>query len=230
MFEQQEFALLQKAFERYHTALAVALPGEEELCTVTISEKTERRMARLFYHQKHFYYKWINTAAKRVACILIALFLAATVTTASVEALREGFIRFVVETFEKGSTIWFSKEDESALTYPTITPKIPTYLPEGYRLVADMSDEIELNMIYEGQGTENISYQQQPKGSKTTVNTEGVNYEKIYVKNSYEGIIFQNVGSWFLIFNDGEYMYTIIGTVSEEEIIKIAESIPFEKK
>ena len=161
---------------------------------------------------------------------MIALFLAATVTTASVEALREGFIRFIVETFEKGSTIWFSKDDEDALTYQPITPKIPTYLPEGYHLVADMSDEIELNMIYEGHGTENISYQQQPKDSKLTVNTEGVSYKKIVISESYEGIIFQNKGNTFLIFNDNEYMYSIIGTVSQEEIIKIAESIPFEEK
>ncbi len=230
MFEQQEFALLQKAFERYHTALAVALPGEEELSTVTISEKTERRMERLFYHQKHFYYTWINTAAKRVACILIALFLAATVTTASVEALREGFIRFVVETFEKGSTIWFSKEDEGALTYPTITSKIPTYLPEGYRLVADMSNEMQIYLLYEGDGSESLVFIQQPKGAKTTVNTEGVSYKKIHVKNSYEGIIFENLRDAYLIFNDDEYMYTIIGTVSEEEILKIAETIPFDKK
>ncbi len=230
MFDQQEKALLQKAFERYHAALALALPGEEELQAITISEKTERRMERLFYHQKHFYYTWINTAAKRVACILIALFLAATVTTASVEALREGFIRFVIETFEKGSTIWFSKEDEGALTYQPITPKIPAYLPQGYHLAADMSNEFEVNLIYEADRTETINYIQQSKGSKTTVNTEGISYEKIVVANTYEGIIFQNVGSWFLIFNDDEYMYTVIGTVSREEIIEIAGSIPFEEK
>ena len=93
-----------------------------------------------------------------------------------------------------------------------------------------MSDEIELNMIYEGHGTENISYQQQPKDSKLTVNTEGVSYKKIVISESYEGIIFQNKGNTFLIFNDNEYMYSIIGTVSQEEIIKIAESIPFEEK
>ncbi len=187
-------------------------------------------MKRLFYHQKHFYYTWINTAAKRVACILVAIFLAATITTVSVEALRESFIRFVVETFEKGSAIWFSKEDEDTLTYQPITPKIPTYLPEGYHLVADMSDEIELNMIYEGQETENISYQQQLKDSKLTVNTEGVDYKKMVISDSYEGMIFQNKGNTFLIFNDNEYMYSFVGTVSQEEIIKIAESIPFEEK
>lgn len=230
MFDPREKALLQKAFEQYHLALAASLPREEALRAITISPKTERRMARLFYHQKHFYYTLINTAAKRAACILTALFLAATVATVSVEALREGFVRFVVETFERGSFIWFSKEDEGTLTLLPITPKLPAYLPEGYQLVANMNSETELNMIYERGEGETINYQQKQKGSKISVNTEGVSYEKILVADSHHGIIFQNKGSWFLIFNDQEYMYTLIGTVSKEEILKIATSIPFEKK
>ncbi len=228
MFDSQEKELLQKAFEQYHIALAAALPSEEELQTITISEKLEQRMARLFYHQKHFYYVLINTAAKRVACILVAILLAATITTVSVEALRESFIRFVVETFEKGSIIWFSKEDEGTPIQP-ITPKIPTYLPAGYQLVTDMSNEFETNLIYEGNKTEYFQFLQLPKGSKRTVNTEGVDYTKILVLNTYEGIIFQNLCNTYLIFNDDEYMYTIIGTVTEEEILKIAESIPLKE-
>ncbi|MBR6794159.1 MAG: DUF4367 domain-containing protein [Clostridia bacterium] len=230
MFDPKEKALLQKAFTRYQAALAEALPVPELLQSVSVSEKTERRMERLLYHQKHFYYTWINTAAKRAACILIALFLAATVTTVSVEALREGFVRFVIETFEKGSTIWFSKEDSGSLTYPPIVPKLPTYLPDGYHLAADMSDSISVNMIFEREGIESINFVQQPRGSKMTVNSEGAVINRIVIKDTYEGIIFENLGGTYLVFNDGEYMYTLIGTVSEKEIIKIAESIPFEEK
>lgn len=228
MFDLQETALLQKAFEQYHAAIAQALPSEEALQDITISEKTERRMARLFYHQKHFYYTLINTAAKRVACILAAILLAATVTTASVEALREGFTHFVINTFEKGSTIFFPKDDENPVVQPII-PKIPSYLPEGYKLVADMSNEFEVNLIYEGSGTDYFQFLQLPKGSNRTVNTEGVDYKKIFISNTNEGIIFKNLGDTYLVFNDGDYMYTIIGTVSEEEILKIAESISFKE-
>lgn len=178
MFDPMEKALLQKAFDEYHKALDAALPSEEALHAITISEKLEKRMARLLYLQKHFYYTLINTAAKRAACILAAVLLATAVTTASVEGLREGFINFIIETFEKGSTIYFSKEEDPATGIQPITPKLPAYIPEGYKLVADMSDEIEVNMIYERKGTETISYQQQPKGSKLTVNTEGVDYKK----------------------------------------------------
>ena len=64
MFDPKEKALLQKAFTRYQAALAEALPAPELLQSVSVSEKTERRMERLLYHQKHFYYTWINTAAK----------------------------------------------------------------------------------------------------------------------------------------------------------------------
>lgn len=228
MFEPQERELLQKILERYQRALVATLPSKEELQSVTISEKTERKMSRLFFYQKHFYYTWINTAAKRVACFLAALLLAAAITTASVEALREGFVRFIIDTFEKGSTVWFSKEDAGMANTSPITPKIPAYLPEAYKLVADMSDEYELDMLFERNETESLSYRQIPKGSKINVNTEEVTPEKIFISNAFEGIIFQNNNSTFLIFNDGEYMYILIGTVPKEEILKIAESIPMD--
>lgn len=228
MFDVREEAWLKGIFTEYHHMIDNALPGDGELQGVTISEKLEKRMARLFYHQKHFYYTWINTAAKRAACIFAALLIAVVATTVSVEGLRDAFINFIIETFEKGSTVFFyGNEGDVSSEIQPIIPKLPTYIPAGYELVTDMSDEIEVNLIYEATENKSLQYVQVPKGSKQTINTENVAYRKIFILDTYEGIIFQNLGNTFLVFNDGEYMYTFMGTLPEEEILKVGESVLF---
>ncbi len=231
MFDPQEKVLLVEAFAEYHHILIAALPSEEDMRRIELSDHLEKRMNRLLYHQKQFYFGLVNTVAKRVACILLVIFLAATTVTFSVESLRETVINFIIETFEKGSTILFSKNGgDVSNEIQFVTPKLPSYIPEGYELVVDLSDEIEVCLIYEGEGENSFQFLQFSEGSKRTVNTEGVVYKTIRILNIYEGIAFQNKGENYLIFNDNEYMYLITGSLSEEELLKIAESIPFGKK
>lgn len=224
MFEPQEELLLKRAFASYHRALAAALPCAEELEPINLSERLEKRIKRLLYHQKHFYYTWINTAAKRIACVFAAILLIAAVSTVSVEAWRETFVDFIIEIFEKGSRV-FVREGNASLELSPITPRVPVYIPEGYILVADTSSSMDVSLFYEAEDNNAIHYTQLPRGIAQSVNTEGVAYRKIFVLNIYEGIVFQNKGSTFLIFNDGECMYSIIGTILEEQALRMAESI-----
>lgn len=58
-------------------------------------------MNKLIHRQNKSYYKFINTAAKRVACVIAAIGITASVTVMSVDALRNAFFYFLMETFEK---------------------------------------------------------------------------------------------------------------------------------
>lgn len=131
MFDAVEKKRIKAAFVAFHLALDAALPGEEDLQEIEISPQTERRIERLIRRQKHFYYNWINTVAKRVACIVAAILLAAALLTAGVEGLREAFVNFVVEVFEKGSTIFFFQKEANRAEVTPVVPKIPSYLLES---------------------------------------------------------------------------------------------------
>ena len=223
MLESQERILLAEAFAEYHRALIAALPREEDLREIEISERLEKRMSRLIERQKHFYYSWVNTAAKRVACILAAVLLATATVTASVQSLRESVTYFLVEIFEEGSLYRFFnfRQDPSIKDQP-IDVHLPGYIPNGYRL----TEEQEEGFFYEGEGAKCFYFAQYPNG--TEVYAPDVETKNISVAGEYEGVLLCKGEIRKLFFNDGKYLYVINGTLSEEEILKIAESIPLE--
>ncbi len=209
---------LRKAFELYHQKLDQTI-DQAEVEKVTLSEEAEQKNERLLERQKRFYYSLVNTAAKRVACTVAVLFLAVTVTTFSVEALREGLIHFVVELFDQGATVEMPGEPDP------VKPRIPTYIPEGYRLASHTRNPQTDIRLYQGRDHKNFQFSQHPKGTNISVYTENTDYRTVTVAEQHEGILFENCGELFLIFNDGNYMYAVIGTLSEEDAMKIAASL-----
>ena len=219
---------LKTALDTYLDLLANSISSDEEAAaTPAFSDSFERRMDRLFRRERRFYFYWINTAAKRVACILILLFLAAVTTTFSAEALRESFIRFIINTFKEGTTI-------STINQPSanesLIPQLPAYLPHDLSLVTDSSDEISVIRLYETPDKNyNLYFMQQPINEfSVTINTEGVAYQKIIIAEKYEGIITNNAGINILTFSTPDYGFLINTNLPQEELLKIAESIPFD--
>ena len=209
---------IRKAFEEYHQQLDAAIDQAEVEKTV-LSAETEQKMERLLDRQKQFYYSFINTAAKRVACVLVAVLLAVTVTTFSVEALREGFVHFVVEMFDGGSSVEMPGEPSDQ------APKKLSRIPNGYTLVSKTENEQTMICLYEGANHQNFQFSYHPKGTNITVYTENTECRNVTVGKKHEGILFENCGERFLIFNDGHYMYAIIGTLSEEETLALADTL-----
>ena len=82
--------------------------SEEELKNITFSFQFKEKMARLVKSQKKPYYYMINTAAKRVACIIIAFVAVLTTLTFSVKALREPVVEFFLKTYRRFSIIFLS--------------------------------------------------------------------------------------------------------------------------
>lgn len=209
---------LLEAFEAYHRQLDQAI-DQAEVEKMTLSPETEEKIGQLMGKKERFYYSFLNTAAKRVACIVAAVLLATTVTTFSVEALREGFLHFVVEIFDgKGSVELPGEPSDQA-------PKRLSRIPNGFTLVSKTENEQTMICLYEGADHQNFQFSYHPKGTNITVYTENTDYRTVTVGKKHEGILFENYGERFLIFNDGHHMYAIIGTLSEEETLALADTL-----
>ena len=227
MFDE---ALLKSAFDQYHQDLFASLPSTEELGMISLSDRLEQRMERLLRRQKRFYYPLVNTALKRAAC-----FVGAVLITGAAVAVGFG-----------GDPVGGAKEEKSYFTYyfyddtvsvnfintelhPDTTrsigqKKAPAYLPEGYEMVQDRSDTAITELIYEGEGYDCFYYAQYPNGYSASGSTENAEYKQTRIDGN-EALLFIGQEVTQLIFNDGEYLYFISGTLSEKEIVKIAKSI-----
>ncbi len=213
-------------FELYNQKMCEALPDDEELKDITFSEAFEKKMQKLISMQRKSYYYMINTVGKRVAIIVSALVISLTATAFSVKAIREAIIEFFVETFTTYSEVSVDGDEISGHTeFKKVKPQ---YLPEGFNLSRDLSDEYSCFIEYIDSKENTIFYSQRINDGDTTfVDTEDVGSKTVYI-NGLEGIIYENKGVNRITFGDEKYFYNIYGQVSSVELKKIAESIPLE--
>ena len=189
-------------------------------------------MRKLIEKQKKFYYYWVNTAGKRAAAIIAALFVGLTAVTFGVKAIREPFLRFIVETFEKFSSIIFMNDDDnsgqssiSADAEIEFEAVEPSYIPEGFVLESKIDDLLWFQTTYISSNNKIVTYTQMSSNDAIVqADTEDTTYDKLQI-NGFEAISYSKNGTNTVVFNSDKYVFTVTGSVDMDEIIKIAESI-----
>ena len=192
--------------------------------THEFSVEFERKMQKLIKRRNKPYYKIINTVGKRVACIIVIVLLASSVTVLSVDALRNAVADFFVNIYEKFSTVQSVNEDKTA----------PTTIEDIYAITYDLSD---YDVIYEEKDnySYNITYikddvvidflQYTKDMYDQNVNTEDAEISTISI-TSKEAIIFLDNQSYYhLIWDNGDYILNIRSNIDEDALICIAESV-----
>lgn len=215
-----------QAFELYNKKLCESLPTDEELEHITFSDAFENKLQKLIAAQKKSYFYLINTVGKRVAIILAAIIITLTATTFGVRAIRETVIEFITETFERFTKV--SVVDDEPDVQVEFVKIAPTYVPEGYIIESEVDIDGLYQIKYKNQDSNSIEYIQKfTYGTIHNVNTEDIEYQNIYI-NALGGIKYIKNGINTVIFADENYMYTVSGGISFDELIQIAESIKIE--
>lgn len=225
MFSKENELIMNEAFEIFNKEYLNAFLSKEEPEKITFSANFEKRMRKLIKRQKRFYYNWTDTAGKRAAAIIMAILASMTVTTVSVGAVRDKVVELVITAHEKFSEIVFNNEDMN--TGAAFERLEPAYIPQGYQAVqSEFIENVSNIVIYEDGSGGSIMYDQYcSDAGALTVDNENTEYREITV-NRLDGIIFEKHGHTNLIFGNENYVFSISATLSEEEVIKIAESIP----
>lgn len=131
------------------------IPKNEDEIDFEFSERFNKRMAKLINSQKKAYYHLINTAAKRVA-IIIVLILTMFTAAFSVKAIREPIIKFVKQIYE--TFIHYSVEGE---TEDTITKEYSLkFVPDGFEQINSVRDEYTVSIVYKNASEDSIIFTQ----------------------------------------------------------------------
>lgn len=223
---KQNLDILYRAFDEYCKYYMTTLPGKEELEKITFSPEFEAKMEKLVNKQKKPYYYMINTVAKRVACIIVAFIAVLTTLTFSVKALREPVVKFFVHTFRRFSTITFDDEYiDDSFNQGITTFYAPTYLPEGYVNDTEVKGFATYYIKYKNSTNECIIYRQDLI-TPSALYTDTEDATTSYI-NDGETLLIVKDDTKKIIWHDEKYMYilTTPGHFSEEELLKIADSI-----
>lgn len=214
------------AFELYVQQQNALLPDEDELKDVTFSDGFAARMRQTFSRRKRGYYVLFGTAARRVASIVVALLVSATIVTASVEALRRPVVQFFTEIFEKFTRVSFVDDTPTPPAEELVfEPRKPSYVPDGYVMSSEQELDNHYQVVYADENGNRIRFKQEwKKNELLQIDTEGVEYTEIAIGDC-KGIVYTNKGKTILTFCSEKYVYTLSAYSNSEELIKIAESI-----
>lgn len=215
------------AFELYVQQQNALLPDEDDLKDVTFSDGFAARMRQAFSRRKRGYYVLFGTAARRVASIVVALLVSATIVTASVEALRRPVVQFFTEIFEKFTRVSFVDDTPAPPAEELVfEPRKPSYVPDGYVMIKEENLSVMYRLTYKDMVTGNTirCTQRWKESNSLTMDTEDIQYTAIQVGN-HQGVIYTNKDKNGVVFSDAQYTYTLSAAINFDELIKIAESI-----
>jgi len=223
-----ESGSLKQALELYAKKWMDALSADEEMQgTHEFSPEFERMMAELIRgRQKPSFIVWIKPLGRRAAVILLAVLLLLSITVFSVKALREPVVNFIIEVYEKASTIIFTRDDPTA-SVPSVIEEayLPACLPEGYELVSEDKYPRMLEYIYSDENGNDLQFKQAIfDGTQMNLDSEGTVSESIQI-NGITGIYFSNKGKHILTWNNGIYVFHLESAIEKDELIKVAESL-----
>ena len=216
-------AEFKEAFREVISSEFSHIPKNEDEIDFVFSERFNKRMAKLIYSQKKAYYHLINTAAKRVA-IIIVLILTMFTAAFSVKAIREPIIEFVKQIYE--TFIHYSYEGD---TIDKITKEYNiTKTPEGFNNTGIARNDNAIITTYENISKDTIVFSQMITETNTGLfvdNESGNSY--IETINGLEVEFKEWYETKTALWTDDGYVFIIecMGDISFDEIKQIIISI-----
>ena len=154
------------------------------------------------------------------AAVLVIVFLISMVT---VDAFRMEVFNLLFRADPKYTTISVQPDDPMSAN----GTKLPKYIPEGYAISNQMSDDSYSQITYTVKDNPEkiIMYDVYTKENAINIDTEDTqNAQKVMINGAEATVILKN-DLTNIVWTAGSHIYYISGTVSTEEIIKMAESI-----
>lgn len=166
-----------------------------------------------------------QSGRKRMKTILIlvaVLIMMMGLVVTSVTGVRERIFNYFAE---KGSVSTQIKSFEQPDTAEELPNFEPSYLPEGYSLLSEDCEPGMNSKMYTSEENQYIYMTVQLSNTyAASVDNETLQGEMTRV-NIYQAQFYYSGAFSYIVWQVGDYTLDIIGTVSKDEIIKIAESV-----
>lgn len=216
-------AEFKNAFRKVASLEFSHIPTDENSIQYTFSEKFNRRMEKLIKSQKKVYWNFVNTASKRVAIIILAIF---TMFTAafSVKAIREPIVKFITEIYETFTHYFFDGDTTDIITQE-YSIKV---LPDGFNQTNQVKSDVFVTTEYQDDSGNIIQFTQMTTehsvgyffdNENGTITTEYVGDVEVQFYEAYD----LKQAMW----TKGEYVLnvTCYGNVTFDTIKQVVQSV-----
>ena len=189
---------------------------------IAFSKEHEKKMQKLFRKEKNkLLRKKVSKFAKIAAIFFLIIAIGTGATIFSVEAWRVKFLNFVFDSESSNTDYNFS--DTGGTTYSDDTIVLD-YIPMGFELTGNYTAKSSIHMDF-SKGNDYFQIVINDINKNSSIDTENGTVEKIMINNKYEGLYISNPNINAVIWHNNEYSFRVLGNISKEEIIKIAENV-----
>lgn len=209
--------------------VAIIQELEDNIEEYEFSDRFERKMKKLIWHEAHSWIGAFVKYAKKVAIIFGCIISSMLVVTMSVEAYRIKFFKTLETIYRKAIVYTYTEEDEEA----EFRILEPTYIPEGYH---EYQEEIilghSINYIYENEDKEWITWRQlmAHEGLTVGVDLEYDKEEKVEINGAIASVRTYEEGRCYIYCEYEHYVIWLwADNLSAAEALKILESMDYKK-
>ena len=197
------------------------------------SKEREKKLRRLLRragrsNQRHS----LTTAGKAAAAVLIIALAGLAAVTIGADAIRSYFLNFILDEGAPGTEYNFTvKETQSVEDYELYLSGQYEfgYVPEGYSLTDISTTEHLAGYTYEKEDGSWFAVDISPLEGNFGVDTENATIESLNI-NGYEAVYISNDRRNSLVWYNSYNAFIMVGTISKEEMIKIAENVEIKRK
>jgi len=207
---------LRKALEQVQEEKLASLPDDSALEKITFSAEFEQQMDRMVSRQKQYW--WFRPAGRNIACIFVALF---TLSAALFGIRAAADPSFLTETYEKFSALIFSGLEEAPSSPQR---QSPAYLPAGYALSSREDYAGAWYSCYSDYAGNTLTLEQNAMINIHCIDTESSLVRTATINGSSAQYVEKN-GTRTLIWSDGRSIFLLSGSISESELLAVAQSL-----
>lgn len=225
--QEYDDLLMKMALSDYSEELGEQLLAELEEMKDDPLYQGSLKEKRRFHHQLNIFFMKDNVLTlvhkvarpmKKAAAFFLVAGIALSIPMFTVEAFRINVFNFFYDVHDTFTEIKGENNDSYSVSGPIYRP---TYIPEGFSI----AKEDELGADYENADGKIISYFQLTANTIVTLDSENAEIVKPLKIKGQDGLIIIKGGVVTLAWQEEEYIFNIIGEISKEDALKMAESV-----
>ncbi|MBQ8526014.1 MAG: DUF4367 domain-containing protein [Clostridia bacterium] len=222
--------ILDNAFEEMLSAAAFEACREEAAKIpvpadkVDFSPEHKQKMSKLFaQYKRREMLKKLAKASKYAACILLAFVTVSAVTVFSVDAWRTRVLNYIYDPSAPGTEFHF---DDKGGKYFSEDGLILNYVPSGFHLEKDFSDNVNIRLHFEDDANNYFTIVTHGLDSNIGLDTEDSVVEEIII-NGNKAIRVTNDRDNLIMWYDDNFAYVTNGNISHKELEKIVKNVEY---
>lgn len=203
-------------FDEYMSSIENRQPHE-------FSAQHKKKMEKLIKLREKPYYRFVCTAGRRAACIIIAVIIFAAAAM-SVKAVREAVFRFFTNVFADHNVISVQCGPDTGSPEKILQEYCMTAVPEGFELTQSGRTDDSVTIVY-NKSDKYVMFEQFTKQAfKLNIDNEHLKTEDYYDTDGTKYKIYSQEAVSTVIWDNGEYIFVVTDNLDKNETLKLCKS------